>query len=77
MKVILELLFIGTLLITCGNSLTIRDFASNEWNDVEPDHTNYAAVARYVVHKSGEIRIFNAIKINFTKKIISTFFFML
>lgn len=42
-----------TALIASIDSFTIRDFASNEFNDVEPDHTKYAAVARYVVHKSG------------------------
>lgn len=50
-KIIFELLFIGTL-IACSTSLTIRDFSSNELNDVEPDHKDYPAVARYVVHKS-------------------------
>jgi len=51
-KITLELLFIVTLFV-CSHSLTIRDFSSQETNDVEPDHTDYAAVARYVVHKSG------------------------
>ncbi|XP_037042373.1 protein CREG1 isoform X1 [Bradysia coprophila] len=50
-KIVLELLFIGTL-IACSCALTIRDFGSNELNDVEPDHKDYPAVARYVVHKS-------------------------
>lgn len=53
MEINLELLFIGMLIVANGHSLTIRDFSSEEFNDVEPDHTNYAAVARYVVHKSG------------------------
>lgn len=52
MKVKIILLFFGTL-IASSKSLSIRDFSSEESNDVEPDHTNYAAVARYVVHKSG------------------------
>lgn len=52
LKIISELLFIGTL-IACSNSLSIRNFSSEESNDVEPVHTDYAAVARYVVHKSG------------------------
>lgn len=51
-KIILELLFIGTL-VACSRSLTIRDF---NLNDVEPDYKNYAAVARYVVHKSGDVK---------------------
>jgi len=54
-KIILEIFFTGTL-IACGYSLTIRDFGSNDLNDVnEPDHKDYPAVARYVVHKSGDL----------------------
>lgn len=52
--IILELLVIGTL-IACSNSLSIRDFRSEESNDVEPDPKDYAAYARYVVHKSGDV----------------------
>lgn len=48
-----KLLIIGAL-IACSNSLSIRDFSSEEFTDVEPDYADYAAVARYVVHKSGE-----------------------
>jgi len=52
LNILLELFLIGAL-IACSTSLTIRDFSSEESNDVEPpDHTNYAAVARYVIHKS-------------------------
>ncbi|KAJ6648850.1 Protein CREG1 [Pseudolycoriella hygida] len=51
-----KLLFFG-MLIAVSSCLSIRDFslnASNESNDIEnvPNHTDYAAVARYVVHKS-------------------------
>lgn len=52
MKIALKLLFTGTLIV-CSYSLSIRDFSSEESNYVQPDHTDYAAVARYVVHKSG------------------------
>lgn len=54
---LLGIFILGTL-IACSNSLSIRDFSSEETNDVEPDHTNYAAVARYVVHKSGKLNEF-------------------
>lgn len=51
----MNLLLIAAL-IACAQSLSIRDFTPEEiFNDVEPDHTDYAAVARYVVHKSGNI----------------------
>lgn len=52
-KINVHLLFIGALVV-CVRSLSIRDFSPEEINDVIPDHTEYAAVARYVVHKSGK-----------------------
>jgi len=51
MEVILKVFIIGSLVI-CINSLSIRDFSSDELKDDEPDYKEYAAVARYVVHKS-------------------------
>jgi len=46
-----KLLFLVTFFV-CSNSLSIRNFSSGLSNDIEPDNTDYAAVARYVVHKS-------------------------
>jgi len=53
-KVFSNLLCLGTV-IACCSSLFIRDFSSIEPNDIvdsQPNHTDYAGVARYVVHKS-------------------------
>lgn len=46
-----KLMIFGALFL-CVHSLSIRDFTREEICDVEPDHTDYAGVARYVVHKS-------------------------
>lgn len=55
MQTKINLLLIGAV-IACAHSLSIRDFTPEElFSDVEPDHTDYAAVARYVVHKSGNL----------------------
>lgn len=53
MKTEMKLMFF-TALILCNHALSIRDFDLAESNNIQPDPTEYAAVARYVVHKSGD-----------------------
>lgn len=57
-KLVARLPFIGILAVVCVQSLSSDDFGAKVAYDEIPDHTKYAAVARYVVHKSGK-EVFN------------------